>query len=92
MTHHNRGRETVRMEDLSTRIAFAIRRQRRYLDWKQTELAEHAGVSRGTVQRIERGGDVWLSTFLAIVGALELDVERMFEPNAPRRREGDEAA
>lgn len=67
------------MADLAYRkAATAIRRQRRYLDWTQRDLAERAGVSRATVQRLEAGEEVTASMLLAVVGALDLDLTEIF--------------
>ena len=44
-------------------------------NWTQSELAEHAGVSRPTVARIERGDDVSTATLAKVLAALGMKVE-----------------
>lgn len=56
-------------------IADKIYEARASLDWTQRELAEHAGVSRPTVARIERGDDVSTATLAKVAAALGLKVE-----------------
>lgn len=43
--------------------------------WSQTDLAEHAGVSRPSVARIEGGEDVSTATLEKVAEALELSIE-----------------
>jgi transcriptional regulator with XRE-family HTH domain len=59
------------MEDVAGRI----RKARVARDWTQIELAEHAGVSRPTVARVERGDDISTATLAKVAGALGLRVE-----------------
>jgi transcriptional regulator with XRE-family HTH domain len=61
----------VSMEDVAGRI----RKARVARDWTQIELAEHAGVSRPTVARVERGDDISTATLAKVAGALGLRVE-----------------
>lgn len=52
-----------------------IRDARDALGWSQEELADHAGVSRPTIARIERGDDVSTATLVKVSAALGLTVE-----------------
>jgi transcriptional regulator with XRE-family HTH domain len=61
----------VSMEDVAGRI----RKARVARDWTEIELAEHAGVSRPTVARVERGDDISTATLAKVAGALGLRVE-----------------
>lgn len=56
-------------------IAAKVHDARVEREWAQRELAEHAGVSRPTVARIERGDDVSTATLAKVSGALGLKVE-----------------
>lgn len=38
--------------------------------WTQAELADRAGVGRGTVKRLERNGHVDVKTLVSVLGAL----------------------
>jgi transcriptional regulator with XRE-family HTH domain len=51
-------------------LGAAVRSLRKDTGWTQAGLAEAAGISRDPVTRLERGGDVSLSTALAIIRAL----------------------
>jgi len=46
--------------------------------WSQVELAKHAGVSRETVSRVERGWRPNLTTAQALVGALGCPLDTIF--------------
>lgn len=60
--------ETALLETLGTRLkAWRLRR-----DITQAELAERAGVSRGTIRSLEDGGSVQLGTFLRVARELGL--------------------
>ncbi|TVQ96647.1 MAG: XRE family transcriptional regulator [Deltaproteobacteria bacterium] len=63
---------TTNDDALLAEIGQRIQRQRLSLEWTQAELADHAGVSRSTVERLERGNSVTLSGFMRILRALEL--------------------
>nr|WP_256365113.1 helix-turn-helix transcriptional regulator [Caldimonas brevitalea] len=53
----------------------ALRRLRKAKGVPAARLAEISGKSRDTVHRLERGEDVSLSTFLAVLGALGYGIE-----------------
>ncbi len=52
----------------------AVRAARKELGWSQTELARHAGVSRPTIARIERGKDGHTTVLDKVAAALGLSV------------------
>ncbi|MGW7367912.1 helix-turn-helix domain-containing protein [Streptomyces sp. NPDC054841] len=54
-------------------------------DWTQESLAEAAGVSVGTIRKIEQGGTVSLPTLLRVSEALHTDVSVIVGQQAPRR-------
>lgn len=56
------------------RLGRMVRDARSSRGWSQTELAEHAGVSRPTIARIEAGRDVTTSTLAKVAGALGLKI------------------
>lgn len=56
-------------------IAQRIREARDGYGWSQEELAAHAGVSRPSIARIERGDDVSTATLVKVTQALSLVVE-----------------
>lgn len=56
------------LKDLGERLA----RRRLELGWTQTQLAEAAGLSRSTVERLESGHSVQLLGFLRLLRALGL--------------------
>jgi transcriptional regulator with XRE-family HTH domain len=47
-----------------------VRRERRLRDWNQEELANRAEVSRMTVQKFERGGNIRIDILDKILAAL----------------------
>lgn len=53
-------------------IARRLRDARTAYGWSQQELAEHAGVSRPTVARVEAGDDVNTAKLMRITEALGL--------------------
>ncbi|MCF4123020.1 helix-turn-helix domain-containing protein [Antribacter sp. KLBMP9083] len=55
-------------------IAQRIREARDVHGWSQEELAAHAGVSRPSIARIERGDDVSTATLVKVTQALGLAV------------------
>lgn len=57
-----------------------LRRQRILAALSQGELAEKAGLKRGTVNRIENGGSTGMSTIRKLAGALECEPKELIEP------------
>lgn len=55
-----------------TEIARRVRDARAARGWSQHELAEHSGVSRPTVARVEAGDDVNTAKLMRIAEALGL--------------------
>lgn len=55
-----------------TEIAEQVREAREKCGWTQNTLASHAGVSRPSIARIERGDDISTSTLTKVVSALGL--------------------
>lgn len=58
-------------------IAEQVRQAREKRGWTQNDLATHAGVSRPSVARIERGDDSSTSTLTKVVRALGLTLTVM---------------
>jgi transcriptional regulator with XRE-family HTH domain len=56
-------------------LAQALTRLRKSHGMTHGELAERAGVSRMTIQRIEAGEDVRLHTLLDVLRALDMDLQ-----------------
>jgi transcriptional regulator with XRE-family HTH domain len=68
---------------LQRQIGQRIRALRLREGWTQTDLAQRAGVSRPTIERLERGGEITLSRLLRIsatLGALESFAELLPVP------------
>jgi len=64
---------------LAAEMAIAIRSTRAALGWSQSDLAEQAGVNRGTVSRMESGAswvDLYVVARLAAALDLRIGVER----------------
>src|SRR5689334_14331998 len=59
-------------DEISKEIGGRLRTQRLVQDIQQSELAAKAGVSRGTVQNLERKGQCSLESLMRIVLALGL--------------------
>ena len=50
-----------------------VRAARAFLNWKQTDLANAAGISEGSVKNVERGNtDSYPATLRAVQSALEI--------------------
>lgn len=67
----------------------AVRALRERRAWSQEQLAEVAGLSVRTVQRVETGGGASLDTRMALAAALEVTPAElcMEDPDAPRAAE-----
>src|SRR5687768_14542994 len=64
-------RDTLDLPHMANQIAASVRRLRKSRDWTQEQLAEAAGVSRSTINKIEKGErDHDHSTVQAIARAL----------------------
>lgn len=57
-------------ETILEEIGYRLGRQRLALNLTQSELADQAGVSKSTVERIERGESAQLSSWIRILRAL----------------------
>lgn len=57
----------------------SIQERRRGHGWTQEQLAEHAGVSVRTIQRIERGDAATLETLKCLAAVFETTVSRLIE-------------
>jgi transcriptional regulator with XRE-family HTH domain len=55
-------------------LARALKRERRQRSWSQAQLAEAAGVSLRTIQRVEMTGHCAPETLLSIAAALDVEV------------------
>lgn len=68
-----------------------VKRERRRWAWTQEQLAEVAGVSNRTIQRLESEGASSAETLMAVAQALKLNVKQLTSPEesmdtaAPRR-------
>ena len=69
-------------QEIATDIAQRMRDKRLYLNWSQQTLAEHAGVSHGTLKRFEHTGQISLASLLKLALTLKaLDgFEALFAP------------
>lgn len=59
----------------TVRLGNAIRDARKDRGWSQLDLAEHAGASRPTVARVERGDPVTTETLAKLAGVLGLELQ-----------------
>ena len=57
-----------------------VRRLREQRAWSQEQLAEVAGLSARTVQRVETGSGASLETRMALAAALDVDPAMLCEP------------
>src|SRR5690349_12295257 len=67
-------------------VAFTVKVRRNFLGMKQSVLAEYAGVSLSTVERIERGEKVATESLDRIAIALGYDAGYFTTPRAPKTR------
>ncbi|MFI0257623.1 helix-turn-helix domain-containing protein [Streptomyces sp. NPDC017056] len=67
---------------MSPEISTNIRKHRRRLGWSQERLAEAAGVSLGTVRKLEQGGVARVETLAQLAEALDVDTAALFAPAA----------
>lgn len=69
---------TIKMQDtlsddtLLDEVGDRIYRRRLDFEWTQAELADAAGVSKRTLERLEAGSSITLTSFFRILRALEL--------------------
>lgn len=63
-------------------IGSAVRKARKRQSANQVDLADRAGVSRSTVQRLERGDDVSVDALLSTLA--ELGLEAILVPRGAR--------
>ena len=61
-------------------LAQSMNRLRKSRGWSHQQLADRAGVSRMTIQRIEAGEDVRLLTMLDVLRVLDMDLVVVPEP------------
>lgn len=77
-----------KLSDASVLEALAERLARRRLDLKLTQAAtaEQAGVSKRTVERLEAGASVQLSSLIRVLRVLDLmdGLEQLAPPTGPR--------
>jgi transcriptional regulator with XRE-family HTH domain len=57
-------------EEWEQRLGRDVRRLRRQQQWTQAELANHANISKSSVQSLERGSGSSLSTLIRVARAL----------------------
>lgn len=72
--------------EVGERLAARMKQLRLARDWKRETLAEHAGISAGTVKRFETTGQIALDNLLKVALALGcLDqFEQVFAPPVAR--------
>ena len=66
--------------DMTTRYGERMRELRKKRAWPQEQLAEVAGISVRTIQRIENGDPASFETLKAVANALDLAVEELLTP------------
>ncbi|MGC4119528.1 MAG: helix-turn-helix transcriptional regulator [Myxococcales bacterium] len=78
-------------KDILSRLGQRARRLRMLREMRQAELAERAGVAKGTVMRFEQTGRASVENVLRIAKVLGVadGLEKLFEP--PKFRTFDEA-
>jgi XRE family transcriptional regulator, regulator of sulfur utilization len=64
-------------------MAFIVRKLRLQRGWTQDQLAEFAGISVRSVQRIERGADSSLETLKSLAAVFEVDVHTLKNGEMP---------
>lgn len=75
-------------------VGDVIRKMRENRDWNQETLAEHAGLNKATVVRIEGGRETKTKTIQKIASALGVDVSVLFGliPKEKLRDESSDAS
>lgn len=78
----NRGSDDAVLNELGTRLE----RARLDVDMTQARLAEEAGVSKSTVERLEKGHSVQLSNLIRVLRVLGLlkNLDNLIPPAGPR--------
>lgn len=61
-----------------------VRNEREKWAWSQSQLAEVAGVSLRTVQRLEKTGVASFETLMAVAQAFKMDVKELEAPSKPQ--------
>jgi XRE family transcriptional regulator, regulator of sulfur utilization len=64
-------------------MAFIVRKLRLQRGWTQDQLAEFAGISVRSVQRVERGAEASLETLKSLAAVFEVDVNTLKNGEAP---------
>ncbi|MEV6393971.1 helix-turn-helix transcriptional regulator [Streptomyces sp. NPDC051907] len=75
---------------MATALAQNLRRYRRAAGLSQEQLADDAGVSIGTVRKIEQGGDVRTDTLHTLARTLGVHTSALFVTDVPEPVVGDE--
>lgn len=68
---------------MTTELADNVRKYRRRSGMSQEELAHTAGVSPGTVRKVEQGGTVRMETLHMLARALRVTTATLLAPDAP---------
>ncbi|MFE7752634.1 helix-turn-helix domain-containing protein [Streptomyces sp. NPDC057428] len=68
---------------MTTELADNVRKYRRRAGMSQEELAHAAGVSPGTVRKVEQGGTVRMETLHALARALRVATGTLMASDAP---------
>ncbi|MCZ7433255.1 helix-turn-helix domain-containing protein [Streptomyces sp. WMMC1477] len=68
---------------MTTELADNVRKYRRRAGMSQEELAHAAGVSPGTVRKVEQGGTVRMETLHTLARALGVTTAALMAPDAP---------
>ncbi|MDQ0987566.1 helix-turn-helix domain-containing protein [Streptomyces sp. V2I9] len=69
---------------MTTELADNVRKYRRRAGLSQEELAHTAGVSPGTVRKVEQGGTVRMETLHTLARALGVTTATLLAPDAPQ--------
>ncbi|MGW0560106.1 helix-turn-helix transcriptional regulator [Streptomyces sp. NPDC003016] len=75
---------------MTTALAQNVRKYRRAAGLSQEQLADGAGVSIGTVRKIEQGGDVRTDTLHTLARTLGVETSALFATDVPEPVVGDE--
>lgn len=70
----------------SIRRAKLVKKERNDRAWTQTQLAEIAGVTLRTIQRVEKDGAASFETMMGIASAFDIDVKELTQPESLRQR------
>ena len=73
-------------------MGIVVRKLRLQRGWTQDQLAEFAGLSVRSVQRIERGAEASLESLKALAAVLEVDIATLQDGDPPMQADATTAA